>query len=188
MRYCRYPLWAILALAALSGCRSLPENPPETVESVNLERYTGLWYEIARLPVPFQKADELATAEYRLNREGSIDLVNTAIAPDGSTRSVTGTAVPVPGSDNTRLRVTIDNFFARLFGSPPEYGNYWILKLDADYRIALVGSPNRETLWLLARETEISPASLADYLQHARQAGYPVEKLIVNNGEFPGPR
>ena len=169
---------------ALTGCSSLPENPPQTVESVDLERYTGLWYEIARLPVPFQKADELATAEYRLTDKGTIHLVNTAIKPDGSKRSVTGTAVSVEGSNNSRLKVTIDNFFARLFGSPPDYGNYWILKLDPQYQVALVGSPDHETLWLLSRAPKIEEAILQSFISHAAEAGYPTGELILNNGEF----
>lgn len=169
----------------LPGCHSLPENPPQPVHSVDLERYTGLWYEIARLPVPFQRADELATAEYRLNEEGTIDLLNTAIKPDGSRRSVTGSAVPVEGSRNSKLKVTIDNFFAKLFGSSPSYGNYWILKLEKDYSVALVGSPNRKTLWLLARDPEIPAALLETYLDAAENAGFPAEDLILNNGEFP---
>lgn len=178
---------ACLAGLALSACQSLPDNPPKTVESVDLERYAGLWFEIARLPVFFQKETELATAEYSLNDAGTVDLVNTAIAQDGSTRSVTGTAVPVPGSENARLRVTIDNFFARLFGSPPDFGNYWILKLDPDYSLALVGSPNRKTLWILAREPEIPAAALQETIDAAARAGYPTERLILNNGAFPDP-
>ena len=171
---------------ALAACQSRPENPPETVDSVDLNRYTGLWYEIARLPVPFQRADELATAEYMLNSAGTVDLVNTAIAPDGERRSMTGTAVPVPGSGNAKLKVSIDNFFAKVFGSPPDWGNYWVLKLDPDYRYALVGSADRKTLWLLAREPEIPDAVLSQYVQHARDAGYPTGELIINNGAFAG--
>jgi apolipoprotein D and lipocalin family protein len=175
---------SLILLFGLIGCQSLPENPPATVESVDLQRYTGLWYEIARLPAPFQKADELATAEYSLNDEGTIDLVNTAIEPDGSTRSVTGTAVPVEGSRNAKLKVTIDNFFARLFGSPPPFGNYWVLKLEADYSIALVGSPDRRFLWLLAREPEIPEVALGEYLDAAREAGFLIDEIIINNGVF----
>lgn len=173
-------------LATLAGCKgNLPENPPATVSSVNLAAYAGFWYELARLPVPFQREEELATARYTLNDEGTVDLVNTAIRPDGSRRSVTGTAVPVTGSGNARLKVTIDNIFARIFGSPPSYGNYWILELAPDYSVALVGSPDRETLWLLAREPEISGSVFDRYLDRARAAGYAVDRLIVNNGEFP---
>lgn len=172
---------------SLTACKGLPEDPPETVAAVDLNRYAGLWYEIARLPVFFQKADELATARYTLNSEGTIDLVNTAIRPDGGQRSVTGTAVPVPGSGNARLKVTIDNFFAKLFGSPPDYGNYWVLKLDPEYRHALVGSADRRTLWLLARKPEIPPAVLREYLEHAARAGYATGEMILNNGEFPQP-
>jgi apolipoprotein D and lipocalin family protein len=176
----------ILLLAlALAGCQSLPDNPPATVDSVDLTRYAGLWYEIARLPAPFQKADELATAEYSLNDEGTIDLVNTAIKPDGSTRAVTGTAVPVEDSRNAKLKVTIDNFFARLFGSPPPYGNYWVLKLEPDYTIALVGSPDRKFLWLLARDPEIPESALDAYFDAAREAEYQIDDILINNGAFP---
>jgi len=131
--------------------------------------------------VPFQKADETATAEYTLNNAGSLDLINTALAADGSTRSVTGKAVPVEDSNNAKIKVTIDNFFAKLFGSPPEYGNYWVLKLADDYSVALVGSPNRKTLSLLAREPKIPVSTLEAYLAHARELGFDTESVILNN-------
>ncbi|MBC2604382.1 lipocalin family protein [Puniceicoccus vermicola] len=171
----------LLGLVLLSSCQSLPNNPPPTVKAVELDRYTGLWHEVARLPVFFQDEDERATAEYSLNDNGTIALVNTAIAPDGSTRSVTGHAVPVPGSENTRLEVTIDNFFAKIFGSSPDFGNYWIFKLESDYSVALVGSPNRKTLWLLAREPQIPDEQLRQYIDYASQLGFDTDKLILNN-------
>jgi len=161
----------------------MPEDPPATVERVELERYTGLWYEIARLPVFFQKEEDRATAVYGLNDDGTISIINTAIAPDGSSRSVTGTAMPVEGSNNARLKVTIDNFFAKLFSSPPDYGNYWILKLEPDYSLVLVGSPDRETLWLLAREPTIQQAKFDAFIGVAKKSGYETEVLIVNNGD-----
>ncbi len=171
----------LFCLALVVGCQSsLPSDPPEVVDRVDLDRYSGLWYEVARLPVSFQRAEETATAHYTVNAEGTIDLVNTAIAPDGSSRSVTGTAVPVSGSNNTKLKVTIDNFFAQLFGRPPDFGNYWVLKLEDDYSLALVGSPNRKTLWLLARSPEITEAQLERFLSTARAQGYPVDDMIVH--------
>jgi len=161
---------------------SLPEDPPNTVESVDLERYAGLWYEVARLPVFYQDDDEMAKAEYSLNDEGTIDVVNTAIHADGSSQKVTGTAEPVPGSNNAKLRVSIDNFFARLFGSPPDYGNYWVLKLDSDYRMALVGTPDRDALWLLSRTPTMEKDDLKEYIDYAESQGYDTSRLIINNG------
>ena len=183
MKMSRGFLTLFLSLMLLTGCQSLPEDPPEVVDAVDLERYTGLWYEIARLPVFFQDAEDAATARYTLNADGTIDLINTAIQPDGSTRSVTGTAVPVPGSNGAKLRVTIDNFFAKLFGSPPEYGNYWILELADDYSLALVGSPDRESLWLLSRTPEVSKERVDQYLDSARQKGYPVSEILIHEFE-----
>jgi len=163
----------------------MPEDPPETVDRVDLERYTGLWYEIARLPVFFQDEADLAAARYSLNESGSLELVNTALQPDGTAESVTGSAKPVPGSGNAKLRVTIDNFFAELFGSPPEHGNYWILKLADDYAVALVGSPDRDNLWLLARSPDIPSDTLRRYLRAAEAKGFATDAMIVNNGAFP---
>lgn len=186
-RSCRLAIpLCLAAVSFLVACRSsLPDNPPATVDNVDLERYAGLWYELARLPVRFQADEEMATAAYALRDDGTVALVNTAIAPDGSTRTATGTAVPVEGSGNAKLKVSIDNFFARLFGSPPDFGNYWILRLDDDYELSLVGAPDRDTLWLLSRTPEISEARLEDWLQTARNRGYDLTNLIVNNGAFP---
>lgn len=170
-----------MALAFFAGCKSPPKNPPETVDSVDLQRYAGFWYEIARLPMRFQKAKDRATAEYTINGKGTLDLVNTALSPNGETRSVTGSAVPVPNSSNTKLKVTINVFFAKLFGSPADFGNYWVLKLEDDYSLVLVGSPTRKSLWLLSREPRIDPALLEKYLKHARDQGYETEDIIINN-------
>ena len=183
MKIFRRFLALLLSITFCAGCQSLPEDPPEVVDAVALERYTGLWYEIARLPVFFQDAEDAATARYTLNAEGNIDLINTAIQPDGSKQSVTGTAVPVPGSNGAKLRVTIDNFFAKLFGSPPEYGNYWILELADDYSMALVGSPDRESLWLLSRTPEVSEDRVDQYLDVAREKGYPVNDILMHEFE-----
>lgn len=174
------------SLFILSAVRNdelvVPDNAPATVESVDLERYQGLWYELARLPVIFQRDRDRSTAEYELMDDGSVSIINTSISPRGRTRSVTGSAVPVEGTNNTRLKVNIDNFFARTFGSSPEFGNYWILKLEPDYSLALVGSPDRNTLWLLSREPSIPQEKFEQYIDAAEAAGYDTDDLIINNG------
>lgn len=175
-------LSSILILSAVSNNQQyIPDNPPSTVESVDLERYQGLWYELARLPVIFQRDQDRSTAEYELRDDGSVFIINTAIAPRGWTRSVTGSAVPVDGTNNTRLKVNIDNFFARTFGSAPEFGNYWILKLEPDYSLAMVGSPDRRTLWLLSREPSIPQEKFDEYIEAARADGFATDNLIINN-------
>ena len=120
-------------------------------------------------------------ADYSLQKDGTVALVNTAIEPNGSTHSVTGSAVPVEGSQNAKLKVTIDNFFAKLFGSPPDYGNYLIFALESDYSIAMVGSPDRKTLWLLSRQPQIPAEQLDQYINRATNLGFATSKLIYNN-------
>lgn len=176
----RISLILLLGIAFLTGCSSIPENPPPTVNQVELERYMGTWYEIARLPAFYQDDSEAAMAEYSLTDDGSVRLVNTAIRPDGTTKSVEGTATPVFGSGNARLKVRINAFIANLIPIP-EHGNYWILRLDKEYQHALVGTPDRKFLWILSRSKSMQEPVFNSYVSHAEKLGYPVAELIIHD-------
>lgn len=170
-------LLALILAAGLVGCSTTSHRPLPTAGPVDLKRYSGHWYEVARLPAPYQKADEGAKAEYTLQRNGTVRVVNTAIEPNGRTRSIAGRAVPVPGSDNARLRVKFEGFagLARV----PEEGNYWIIALDRNrYRYAMVGTPDRKNLWLLSREPRMNRATQRQLISRAKALGYPVERLL----------
>ena len=152
-------------------------RPLPTVSSVDLKRYGGKWYEVARLPNSFQKDDETATAEYTPQQDGSIRVENTAVKPDGATRDAKGRAEAVSGSNNARLRVKFEGL-ASLVPVSSE-GNYWIIALDErNYRYAVVGTPDRKFLWILAREPHLDRDVTAKLVQRARELGFPVEKLI----------
>ncbi len=132
-------LCAVTLLGA--GCAG-PRPPLPTVETVDLDRYAGRWYEIARLPNRFQ-AKCLWDTRATYNREGErITVLNECRTEDGSLDSAHGIARVVEGSGNGKLRVS---FFR------PFYGDYWILALDPDYRWVLVGEPTRRYAWILAR-------------------------------------
>ncbi|MBK1616798.1 lipocalin, partial [Rubrivivax gelatinosus] len=122
------------------------EGPPlATVEHVDLTRYAGRWYEVARLGAPFEAGCEgQPTAHYRLDGE-QLEVENRCAGPDGSEKVVRGVARVVPDSGNARLQV---NFLpAWLHGLPLGWADYQIIALDRGYSVALVGHPSRQALW-----------------------------------------
>lgn len=174
-------LVALSLAAGLLGCSTTSHRPLPTAGPVDLKRYSGRWYEVARLPTSYQKADERARADYSLQRDGTVRVVNTAIDPQGKTRSVEGRAEVVPGSNNARLRVKFEGL-AGLIPSPEE-GNYWIIALDRNrYRYAMVGTPDRKNLWLLSRQPRLDPSAREQLVTRADALGFPVEKLIYSGG------
>lgn len=174
------PMIRSLALALLlSGCSALvPTQPapglPTTVPAVDLSRYTGVWHEVARLPVSFQDGPTLrcegVTATYTARPDGRIDVTNRCrnALDGGAVREATAIGTPQPGSGNARLRVA---FFW------PFHGDYWVIGLDPEYRWAVVGTPDRDMLWLLSRSPEMAPADYARAVEIARGQGFPVERL-----------
>jgi apolipoprotein D and lipocalin family protein len=143
----------------------------QVVPSVDLDRYAGRWYEIARLPNRFQReCDSGTTATYTLRPDGRITVVNECRTAGGRTKSAKGTArVASRQGPNTKLKVT---FFW------PFSGDYWVIDLDPDYRWAVVGEPRRKYLWVLAREPRLAEAEYARILERAKRQGYNLEALI----------
>ena len=169
-------LLAALATTAAAGAaylylRRKNYAPLPTVPHVELERYLGRWYEVARLPVPFEKNCEHVTAEYSRRAGGNIRVLNTCHKGDvnGPVKKATASARPV---DATNAKLKVQFFW-------PFEGNYWILDLDqADYQFALVGEPSRKSLWLLSRQPQLAPDIRRRLIDRARELGFPVEKLL----------
>jgi apolipoprotein D and lipocalin family protein len=172
-------LAALAAAAILVGCANSGTGvvPPKTVESVDLQRYQGTWYEQARLPMFFQRNCAQSEAHYELRSDGTLGVTNRCRTVDGDMQQVQGQAmVQVPGETN-KLWVRFDNWFSRLAPGLTK-GEYWVLYLDDDYQTALVGHPNRKYLWLLTRDQQISAQSRAILLEEARMRGYDTSELI----------
>ena len=133
------------------------------------DRYVGLWHEVARFPVPFQKNCARATAEYGVQDDGNLSVLNICRNVDGSERSrIIGSAeITGPG----RLVVRFD-------GLPFVAADYWVLWVDEGYRTAVVGAPNGTSGWILNRDPEIPP----DRLRAARDIlefnGYDISQLM----------
>ncbi|MBN1997495.1 lipocalin family protein [candidate division KSB1 bacterium] len=128
-------------------------NEPEIVNHVDLNRYAGLWYEIAKIPNSFQKKCAFGTtAEYSLQDNGLVRVVNRCFKPDGRPVEAKGMARIVDPDTNARLKVS----FVRFLGKNWFWGDYWIIGLDADYQWAVVGHPDRKYGWILSRKPEIT--------------------------------
>ena len=164
---------------ALASCSTTSHsvNPPATVNTVDIKQYTGRWHEIARLPMPFQNADEAAIAEYGVNLDGTLSVHNIAIRPDGSQHDIRGYAKVLNPPENTKLAVRFNTWFGPLIPVPKE-GNYWILHVDAGYQEAIVGTPDRKYLWLLSRKVTIPEARYAALVTKAKDMGFDVSRLI----------
>jgi len=158
-----------LASALLGGCGAF--NPPlETVNFVNLERYTGRWYEIARYPHFFERGCTGVTADYSIRDDGRIEVINTCIESslDGPERLIQGSARVADPTTNAKLKVSF-------FG--PFEGDYWIIDLDEDYSYAVVGAPNRRFLWILSRTPTMDAETYDGILQRLWEIGYDTEPL-----------
>ncbi len=166
-------LWLGLLLV---GCAGSPKNPPAT-EQVDLQRYQGTWYELARLPMFFQRNCAQSEAHYRLQEDQSIQVINRCLTLDGDWEQVEGRAVAQQPGRTDKLWVRFDNWFANLFPNVAR-GDYWVLAVDDDYRTALVGNPNREYLWLLSPTPQVSQQTRERLLEEARSRGYAVDELI----------
>lgn len=151
-------------------------SPLTTVPHVDLQRYLGTWYEIARKPMRHEDATARdITATYSLDDTGAVRVLNACLDEDGKVQVAEGQAKPVD-DDNARLEVTFLPQGLRWI--PFTKGDYWILRLDEDYQTALVGEPDRNYLWLLHRKPEMETAARTAWLESARAQGYDLTDLI----------
>ena len=156
-----------MALAAMffSACDAT-EIDNSTVKAVDLNRYLGSWYEIAKYDHVFERGLDYAMANYTLREDGKIDVLNTGIK-DGRAKDAKGIAktTNIPGL----LKVSF-------FG--PFYSDYRIMMLDTNYQYVLVGGSNDKYLWILSRTPQLDDATRSLILAEANRRGYDTGKLI----------
>jgi apolipoprotein D and lipocalin family protein len=164
-------------LATASGCAAAQRGAAvQTVEAVDIDRYVGDWFEIARFPNRFQ--DEClgdVTASYATRADGRLDVINRCRTEDGpiDARGVARIVDP-----ETRARLEVRFAPAVLSFLPFVWGDYWILGLAHDYSWAVVGSPDREYLWILARTPALDWEHYTLALATAGANGFAVERLV----------
>lgn len=161
--------WTIILLFLVCMNCPLFSAEPQVVDSVDLNRYSGLWFEISRMPNRFQsQCAKGTTARYTLMDNGQIRVVNRCYKEDGTQDSITGVARVVDDETNARLEVS----FVRFLGHNWFWGDYWIIGLDEEYQWAAVGHPERKYGWILSRTPEISDSLRQNINRLLDQQGY----------------
>lgn len=148
----RRACWLLFALS-LPACDT---EPPLAVASVDLNRFQGTWYEIAKLPRHTETGCRGTTATYRLRSGGKLD-VQSECTVDGVPRRMIAEAVVSDPDTPAKLSLDVGGF----------YGDYWILEVGKDYEYAVVGHPAREYLWILSRTPALTKSDLAPILDRS---------------------
>ena len=171
--------FALGLAVVVAGCALTPKELP-TQSGVDLNEYMGTWHEQARLPNRFQRecvGD--VQADYALNPDGTIKVINQCRKGDGSVKQAEGLgrlAEQGPEGDTARLEI---RFAPKWTGwLPMVWGDYWIIRLADDDQYSLVGTPDRKYLWVLSRNEQADPQQVTELLDYAGTLGFAVEDVI----------
>jgi apolipoprotein D and lipocalin family protein len=167
----RISVGLVAAAAILAVARRKKYAPLAVAPYVDLSKYAGEWYEIARLPASFEKDCYATKARYTIQTDGSVRVDNSCHkgSVEGKLKQATGKAMVADPVTNAKLKV---QFFW------PFSGDYWILEVDPEYQYAVVGEPSRENLWILSRQPVLDKVVLNSLLQRAKAKGFDTGKLI----------
>lgn len=160
----------VMLMGAFAMARAARGDAPlETVAQLDLNRYLGRWYEIAKYPNRFErKCARDVTATYAMRPDGKIGVVNRCTTSDGKVTESSGWAKVVDETTHAKLKVT---FFW------PFFGDYWVIDLGPHYEYAVVGEPSRKYLWILSRTAKMDDAVYAEIAKRLAAKGYDASKL-----------
>jgi apolipoprotein D and lipocalin family protein len=151
-------------------------GPLTPITSLDVPRYMGTWYEIAKYPNWFQRMCTGNTkAEYSPQPSGAVRVVNRCTTDDGKTKEATGSARQIGAPNSPRLEVQFTP--AWLSFIPFLWADYWVIDLDADYQLAAVSEPKREYLWVLSRTPTVNAASYDALLARLEKMGFDLRRL-----------
>lgn len=164
----KFYLLPVLIILLFVSCSKKYENL-ETVEKVQIEKYLGSWYEIARYEHSFEKDCKNVKARYSINNNKKIKVINECVNINTNKKKEALGIAYTTDETNSKLRVS---FFR------PFYGDYWILMLGNNYEYALIGEPSREYLWILARTKKLDEKTKKEILIKLPSLGFDESKLI----------
>lgn len=168
-------LWTVVVATVVlgllqAGCSTTPPANVTPVTAFDLSRYLGQWHEIARLDHSFERDMIKVTAQYSMNPDGSVKVLNRGFnTKTQAWKDAVGKAWLIDGPDKGALKVSF-------FG--PFYGGYFITALDPDYQWAMVVGPDVDYFWILARRPTLDEQVKADLLAQARTIGVAVDDII----------
>lgn len=171
-------LFIVAAAYACARAGAKAKTPLEVVPEVDLDRYAGRWFEVARLPNRFEEdcAGDV-TATYTPREGGEIDVLNQCRGKGGQLKKAEGRARRASkDGPNSKLEVRFAPAFLSLL--PFVWGDYWIIDLAPDYSHAVVGDPGRAYLWVLARSPQMSEEAYRAAVRRAEAQGFDVSRLI----------
>ena len=151
-------------------------QPLPTIASVDLQRYLGTWYEIAKFPNWFERKCVANTrAEYSLRGDGSLQVTNRCTMANGKVDEAVGTARQIGPATSPKLQVRFAPDWLSMI--PAVWGDYWIIVLEDNYQWVAVSEPSREYLWILSRSPRMDAQAYADLLVRLSGLGLDIKKL-----------
>ena len=166
----RHSALALLALLGAAACSTSPPAGMSAIAPFDIARYAGKWYEIARLDHSFERDMSDVSANYSLQSDGSVEVINRGYDNKRQDwRQAVGRALFTGDPARASLKVSF-------FG--PFYGGYHVVALDPDYRWALIVGPDRDYFWILARDRQIAPQLRQQLHERARELGIATDRLI----------
>jgi len=163
--------FVIIVFLFLFSCLGIPDGV-SPVNNFDLSRYLGTWYEIARLDHSFERGLSQVSADYRLNSDGSVSVINRGFSEKSGWKEARGRALFVKEKNQGYLKVSF-------FG--PFYGSYIILDLDKEYKYSVVSGPDKSYLWILSRKPVLEKKILDNLVKKAEKLGYNTDNLIFVN-------
>lgn len=183
--YCRASLISIsgLLLIGLGSSQVMAQQGDQSVKTIaalDVSRYLGTWYEIAKFPNWFQKKCVSNTkAVYTTKPDGNLRVLNSCKTATGETSEAEGLARQIGAKDSPKLEVRFAPEWLSFL--PLVWGDYWVIDLDPQYQVAAVSDPRREYLWVLSRSPQLDPKVYADLLQRLTQQQFDIQKLELTS-------
>jgi apolipoprotein D and lipocalin family protein len=157
----------------------------KTIAVLDVSRYLGTWYEIAKFPNWFQKKCASNTkAVYSAKPDGNLRVLNSCKTAAGETSEAEGLARQIGSKDSPKLEVRFAPEWLSFL--PLVWGDYWIIDIDSQYQLAAVSDPRREYLWVLSRTPQLDPKVYADLLQRLKQQQFDIQKLEITAQKTDG--
>ncbi len=169
----KHILIVICTLVGMGGCRSNSDGAVidnRTVQTFDVARFMGKWYEIARYDHRFEEGMTRVSATYTLLDDGRIEVLNSG-CKDGKYKEIKGKAKQPNPADPGKLKVSFFLWF---------YSDYYVLILDPEYRYVVIGSSSDKYLWIMSRQPDLAEEVIRDLLYQLRERGYDTDKLVYS--------